>query len=356
MNKNLYNFEAPNISSELLQPFTQIIPSGIEVFAKENNLSLDDATALFEKKLQGVTIKTFNVEDITLGSSEEEQQLLFKMGLTKCKVNPDRPNEPATKIIYINDSLLANPAELKSTFIHEIFHTVLSADELTFKNGQHTYSMGCSETTFENGSCTGTKAHMLHEVLVARMEKRFCKKEGIPFIEYGLFASGYADGIRRLEKFERLTGCKLSPNASFDSLKIIFGDKLEVFSTLLDTGDYSRCDDFLVQLQNQKSPLSKLRHSFLNLAQQANQKIKNLFKPKNKIPMLEEGIPIYSKSSISEESSFTPLKQLSPKQKFEHQLSNNGEFKHLPPLNIQPNDVSDTLHQEQLQNTDEVTL
>jgi len=353
MSKSLYDFsKMPNISEELSPHFAEIINSGIEVFAKENDMSLDEATALFERKLHSVTIRTFDEKNITRNSPREEQELLFKSGLTQCKVDPEKPNEPVIKTININNYLLEDPNELKSTLIHEIFHAVLSDDKLTFRNGQYVHNMGCSETLFEDGKHVGTTGHMMHEALVARMQKNFCKKEGIKFEEKGLFSSAYVEELKRLQKFEKLTGVRISPRNTLSQLKLIHGQEIESFATSLDTHDYSKCDDILLQIQNQKSPISRAYHKFLDFAKHTGEKVKTIFKGKQPL-MLEEGSKEHANILTPEGHSLTSLEHLSPEkppmskeEAFRNSVSENGLLRKLPPLDMTRYTSSHSLQQE----------
>lgn len=345
MNQNSYNLSImPNISEELQQPFSEIISSGIAVFAEANNISLSEATAFFESKLQNVTIQTFDEKNITIKSSKEEKELLFKEGLSQCRVNPDNPDEPANKTIYINNYLLEDPNQLKSTLIHEIFHTVLSDDKLTFREGHYVHNTGCMESTFENGNYTGTRGRMMHEALVARMQKSVCQREGIKFEEKGLFTSAYVEPIKRLQKFEKLIGSKISPSSTLSSLEFLHGEKLTNLVNALDSNDYSRCDEILFEIQNKRSPISRGYYKFLNFAQKTGEKIKTIFNTKKPL-MLES-----SNEHTLQEHSIQPKK--TREETFRDEISRNGALKKLPPLTASPRNPQSPQHETEIEHSD----
>lgn len=268
----------PNLPDELKDTFDEIIDIGIKVFAKSNNMGQAEVAKLFEEKLSKVSIKIVNVENTTSESSEREKQLRFVHGLTDCIVNPEKPEQDVRKNIYLNSFVLLDKNSLKSTLMHEIYHVVLAGDKLERRGLNYVFNMGCSESVFENGECKSQTGHMMHEAMVARMQKEFCKKMNIPFYDKGLLGSGYAEAMKLLKNYEKIIGKKILPITKMSLIEMMFGEDSRNFAKMLDEKKYMECDEFLNQIDNRILP--KIIRSIKNNSIDFYKKINTIFKSK----------------------------------------------------------------------------
>ena len=296
MKKNLYDeLYLPDIQSqnrEILETFREMIGTGLEVFAKENNMNINDATQLFQTKLNNIPIRIFDERTLKQDYPEIEERLSLKLGVTDLVFDPNNSEKPVQKAIYLNSCLLGDKEELKSTFMHEMYHLVLSDDKLNFRNGQYVYNLGCHETCFENGNVVNNVGRQLHEGLVARMQKKFCQKEGIKFQEKGLFASGYTNEIKIIDKFEKISGRKISPNKKLASLKFDCKE-IEEIAKLLDNSEYDKCEEVLKEYKDKKieqtygSGIANLVRNIRNVKDNVVLGISNIFNKNKEVKMLE---------------------------------------------------------------------
>lgn len=227
-----------DVDDKLEGSFYEIIDSCIDVFASENGMSKEEAKEMFKQRLSSTSIKV-------------SDSLFMERGRTTPHIDTDNINQPVKKEIEINKNLLENKKELKSSLAHEIFHAVLADEKATEINGEYKYNMGCSETTISEGK-VNTKGRLLHEAMVARMQKKFCQKNNIKFSEKNILGSAYAEPMRQLKKFEKIKGIKTTSNCSLETLNAIYGNDIDELAELMDEGNREKTDAFFERLQDEK--------------------------------------------------------------------------------------------------------
>lgn len=278
MKKITEKFNDINIPAELRSIFDSTITDGVKVFAKQNKLSIEDTCDLFVDKLSNVSFETYNPEMLDM-NNKEDRKLMFVQGLTKITIeDTEKSDSKISRKILINQDNIGTDVA-KSTLMHEIYHAALASKKLKSRNLQNVYEMGSHEVILDKGQVVSDKGHMMHEALVAKMEKEFCKKNGIKFNEKGLFASGYTNEIRTIEKLEKILGSRILPRDSLEMLKIKHGHKIEDLASSMDERDVVGSEKILDEMLDDriKSSENDIMSKGALLARKIRRKVKTSF-------------------------------------------------------------------------------